>query len=217
MERDIEKAIQAKLNKAEQSPTAWDRNKVWLAIERDVVGKPQHFIFYYAAASVLLAAVMLIFLLQPKHDIIKPVVLNRERNATEPLHTEKESGVSIKHAGYQTRTAQDHRKHDQMKRILTVDSPPYSGTDSSAALTEIKIMAEDSIDIEQTIQNVSALSVEPVHAIFGIDDEIALVSSPRKSKKVRLRLFKHEDEKSPIVHTNEPANLFAKINKDQTP
>lgn len=67
MEHNEEK-IREKIQLADATPVAWNKQHVWNAIDKKPVAKSRTLLFYYVAASVFLATAMVIFSLESTHQ-----------------------------------------------------------------------------------------------------------------------------------------------------
>ena len=62
-------------------------------------------------------------------------------------------------------------------------------------------------------QNVSVTIVEPVHAIFGVDIKPPATVVTKTGKKLRLRMFRSDEDSEPFTNDHGYVNLVARINK----
>ncbi len=225
MEHEFERIIRDKVNLAEKTLVPWE--KEWVRSKIGLTPVRKSFVFYYAAASLLLATTIFFYGIEMTHrkelDLqLKSIDLAIEKSRTYQLTlANKESTLAVADcppSSEQGRLAET--KPQVLRKIPRVNSlivpmpvsPPENETmnfdqSPSAAVTGTE---KESI-IPLIIEPTHTESMNTVKAIIGSDGQnISLTHS--KEKKLKFRIFRPNDEPEPPGITTEPLNFLSKIN-----
>ena len=215
MAHDIEMTIREKVYQVEQSPIAWEKDSAWSRIAHEAAGKTHLRFFYYAAASLILATVLVFSfewirekqLTQRLESLqlaidqqLSELVTQGDNNAsTEEIC----ASVAAKTSTKEIRKSVQKIEHHVLLAIQLPDEKVERVT-----LSEMSVVPALPPD-----QNVAVTIVKPVHAIFGVDIKPPATVVTKTGKKLRFRMFRSDEDSEPFTNDREYVNLVARINK----
>jgi len=224
MEHEFE-TIRSKVKAAEQNTVAWEKELIWSKLNQERSGKP--FVFYYAAASFLLASAIFFYAFETtkqKHiDLaLKAIELSIEENKLvqanlirrnaihEPMvcvdevadQVEKDIIVRahvIKKSGGQKIVLPSIIRIEKQKEIL------------NNTVAQIEIKEEDKAATKVLEPFIITQSTNQVQAIIGGGYETP-VSPVTKDKKIKFRFFRAEENTESVPAAAETLSLQSKFN-----
>ena len=216
MAHDLEMIIREKVYQVEQSPIAWEKDSAWSRLAHESARKTSPRFFYYAAASLILATALVFSFewirgkqltqrlaslqLAIDQQLSKPATSADNSTATEEICA---SPVAAQISAKEVRqSVQKIERND----LQIMQLPPDEKVES---ITMVETTTTPVLPLEE---NATAI-VEPVHAIFGVDVKPTAVVASKKGKKLRIRMFRPDEESEPFINEREYVNLVARINK----
>ncbi len=216
MAHDIEMTIREKVYQVEHLPIAWEKVSAWSRIVQEASGKTHLHFFYYAAASLILATVLVFSFewIREKQltQRLESLKLAIDQQLSEPV-TQGDNNVSTEvicaspvaaksSTGEVRKSVQKIEHHD----LLTIQLPDVKG--ERVTLSTASVVSTLPPD-----KNVAVAIVEPVHAIFGVDIKPPATVVTKKGNKLRIRMFRSDEDSEPFINDREYVNLVARINK----
>lgn len=224
MEHEIEKSIQGKVNEAEQLPVTWEKEWVWSQIGTSRTQKT--FVFYYAAASLVMAAALFYYgaELTASKQLelrLKSLELSIEENRSyqagvlaknnsaielpscvEPLHdSENKMTVASK--------ALKKTKSIEYPAVISTTENEKQEVVASTDIIDANRESTPPLVIEKTF---SIPLIENVRAIISGGDRQNYSSHERKEKKLTFRLFPPAAEIEPANIISESITISSRIN-----
>lgn len=218
MELDINIRIREKVHGIDNTPISWGKESVWLKLSEQISEPPRRNIFYFAAASVVLAFFLSVF----------------SKNIGERKAAELNQLIPDKALNQKIASIENGFKTPNGLAQICVETPtikPYKNKfkkengprRNTLAISEKVVSLITVLNEKDSILAISPLAVtqipkdslvpvELVHAIFGPEKNQALATKTRKEKKLHFRLFRHEDDRMVIANEGESVNLLARIN-----
>ncbi|CAN5440168.1 hypothetical protein BH10BAC4_BH10BAC4_26750 [soil metagenome] len=221
MEHEFEKTIREKINTVEQNPLKWEKDLVWSKIDHPSSRTPV--VFYYAAASIVLAGALIFFTIGlnnrksvdlqlraielsiEKNKIYQAELLLANKIATEPIDCV---------APTSTREEQKFVASRPVKKNTRIKSPltPLPEKESTKELNEeiaIAKIDEPLAVINETKPIDTVRQRKGVRAIIGTGyQETALV----KERKLSFKLLPYVETESIDLNTSESLTLQSKRN-----
>ena len=215
MAHDLEMMIREKVYQIEQSPIAWEKDSAWSRIAHESARKTSPRFFYYAAASLILATALVFSFewirgkqltqrleslqLAIDQQLSKPSTSAHNSTATEEICA---SPVAAQISTKEVRQSVQKIERSNFEAIQLPDEKMESITMLETTATPVLPLEENATPI-----------IEPVHAIFGVEIKPTAMAASKKGKKLRIRMFRPDEESEPFINEREYVNLVARINK----
>lgn len=214
MEHEFDK-IRNKVLEAEQNPVAWEKELVWSKIRQP---ERKHFVFYYAAASLLIASAIFFYAYestkQKEIDLqLKAIELSIEKNKTYQASVEEkrllaksvvnpEPVVSqvIKQSGSSSRKMKRIKPAEANAPIITEHQQKPDVVDNTVAVIEPVVIA---FPIAENNPE------KKVQAIIGSSEQGP--ASTIKDKKIKFRLFLPEENTETVPAAAETISFHSRI------
>ena len=202
MEHDIEKIIQEKVKIAEQKPVKWEKDGAWDKISTELRPKKKTRIFYYAAASLILATTLLIYSLQfvkqkginQKLKSLELAVANKVDERVDDQQTFSQDCPEERHVVEQQKRTKPYNKNRKVKEANPVVN----------SVTEVEVREKLPLPQTQSEQETEQGSLSPYKPIatksHRVEPIIGVIIPQReavtvvKEKKVKFHLFKSSEE-----------------------
>jgi hypothetical protein len=193
MEHDEEK-IREKIQLADATPVAWNKELVWQAIGKPPAAKSRTLFIYYAAASVLLAIALIIYsfertqqqqldvqLAQLELAILKEskqplIVYNNQQSTEQPENCKSETAVVKAPTRKREQKEQPAKNSNLQETILLATIEP-----------EQAVMVEPAQMKQSTTESQSTPTVQRVTAIIGSENN-NMTSSSSTDKRMALKI-----------------------------
>lgn len=203
MEHDAEK-IRKKIQLAENTPVAWNKEQVWQAIGKQPAARSRMLFVYYAAASVLLAIALIIYsfertqqqqlevqLAQLELAILKeskqPLIVYNDQQSTEQPENCKPETAVVKVPRREKEQKQQPAKNSNLQEtiLLTTIEP------------EQAVIVEPVQVKQSTTESQSTPTVQRVTAIIGSENnKMVIPSSADKRLALKIQYIDSEPETS---------------------
>ncbi len=226
MEHEFEKIIREKVNTAEQTPVIWEKELVWSKIKLPSIDRS--IVFYYAAASFVLAASLFFYGIeltrQKEFDLqLKSIELSIEQNKSyqasltknEPIN---ELSACVESSGHNTTEKispassgfKKVKKHEQARPVLLTEDNIKTQELSKTIITTLQT-EEKSVPVTQE-QSASGQSSETVQAIISGGGQ-NFQSVAGKEKRLRFQLFRPGEDTDLANVPSEPITIHSRINQ----
>jgi hypothetical protein len=206
MELDLQKILSDKIRREEYNPIAWKKNEVWNHVGRGskINRKP---LFYYAAASLLLAAVLISYLLQSRvYTRLNDRIRILEAALDQPINPSTLKSAIAFTAPEDCESVPARKTKNKPKRIIAKNN--LTLINSSTIQTndaEDKPAVSDAL-IQQVSKETSvpdagseAIPLTPgIEVIIGFIPKIQERMVVQKLKKIRLRLLKGNERTAEV-------------------
>jgi hypothetical protein len=220
MEHEDDLRIREKVRAHEQTPGALDKDRLWSGLALPGSARPaKRIAVYYAAASLILAAAVILYSLELTHrkalelrlaeiELSLKQVPVSETAIMNPVAQE----VACPEAEQRPKPQLARRTNLRKPVVVPQNSTPQESADALAPVVALHVAPEPSLEtitnqapVTQTIEDQHA----PVKVILG---KSLSPSSGTKQGRLTFRLFPDEDNKSAVPLTTTPVVTLAGIN-----
>lgn len=221
MEHEFEKTIREKVEQAEQLPVSW--NKEWVRSSIGLAPARKTFVFYYAAASLLLATALFFYgteqTRQKQLDVkLRSIELFIEQTKSNQASLQLKSEAAVQMAicieppAKESAVTTPVAKVKQKVKATKAQAPPLLPEDGEA-VQQVTLTSTKETEVLTNLPSVVMPPVEiktsSVQAIIGGGDQ-SFSSATLKEKKFKIRLFRVEEEPAPGELRAEPINFLSK-------
>jgi hypothetical protein len=225
MEPNEKSIIRRKIQEAEQTEVLWNKDLVWSTIERKPARKSRALVFYYVAASFILAIAMFIFSVErtkQKELAVQLATLELaiEKQRAFPISTlSAKPFVSALVDCKEQETVANVRKNKKYiptsKEGITIKKAVVNPT---VLLTDAEVPVQEKESTNETniltmIPSEKELINQPTEAVAAIigTEWKSVAAKSTKEKRLQFRLFQSEEETS--KSTSDPVYILAHINQ----
>ncbi len=221
MEHNAEKIIQQKIKAVEQIPVNWNKERVWSSINKARPARSYGYVFYYAAASVLLAGALIFYSIQ----VTRREELDKQISLLE-LAIEKQAGAASSSASteclvndvklstseyFLSERKADEKMFPNEPIPVYLTSPIQSNDDFSDSLSFLQSELTDpaSGGTEPIVPIASQNTIEPIIRDYLPEAKDNAVASKSK-RKMKVRFFS-TPEKGPLDAEESAPFILARI------
>jgi hypothetical protein len=221
MEHEFEKTVREKVTGLEQNPLKWEKDLVWSKIDHPSSRKP--FVFYYAAASIVLAGALIFFTIglnnRKQLDLqLQAIELSIEQSKNYQTELSLTNRVATETVDCLTSAStQDEKKFVASRQVkkntriksqlkpVPVEEP---AKELNAEIAIVKVEEPVAVIIETKPVEI-AHQPQGVRAIIGTGyQETASI----KERKLRFKFLPSEEAESVNINTSESLTLQSKLN-----